>query len=1809
MIDKEIVSMEFDNKNFEKNVKTSLSTLDRLKLGLSNLSSTGEGIAGFASTVKAITFDPINNQVQIGIGKVMALTAALTGVVNISNELYNLTTRTIKSLTVDQISSGWSKYEQKITGIQVIMNAVKKEGEAEEQTLARIEPYMDKLAWFTDETSYNLSDMVDNIGRFTAAGVDLDDAVTAMIGIATWGAKATGNTTAAAGAMMELSQSLGRGYVMLKDWQSIMTKHMDSEEFKKTIIESGLALGTLKKEGDKVVTTNGKLEVSVSNFTSALNKGWMSTEVLMDTLKKYGEYTNIVNEMQENGETASKTIRRLREEGVNIGHELGEAAFQAAMEAKTLTEAIEATKVAVASKFSDIFEIVFGNFIEARDLWTSMSETLWDMFAGPLDIIKELFIAWKEAGGRVKIFEALAKVWDTLSSVMDKVKESWGFVFGSLEDKGYILDAITDEVERFADAFEKFSNTIIDNETVWSGLESTFNAILHTFKLLKNGIEVFHKRILSPFIFNALPVVIEKISDIIYIISTLANEIVLLGIQYDIFNKIVDKGYEIFDKVKAKLLEVKEAIMKTLNFGGDVKNFSFIDKLKQWVLEFVDSDKPLEHIKNTFSKIIDAIGKGLNYISPILYSIWGFLKTAFSWIFVMLKNIGPAVMTAFNFIKNGLDKLNDILKNFIEVTKSSDKNAFELIADLIATGIKYLMDSLKDVDLDRLNGWLDAIQKILGIVIEILTIYIFINEEWLTVSEMFNPLAAMFQGINDALFYIGKMQKAKGKAALIKNIATALLMIAGAMLIIAMIPADRLNDTVNAMILITIAFGAITAALYELIKAVDNHKMFTEINKGGLIDNFAAQMLGLATLVAAIGVSIMMLSASLYLISKIDWKDSLEGLIAIGGLMGGLIGMAFSLKNIENPAILLGVAATMILISIAIGIIALAVAKLSKTENSIDGLVAVTDLLATFIGLFYALKGITIDNIKPMLAAASAMILIGVAINLITIAIKRMGKMDSDKMVYATGMVSAIMGYMVILVAVAGALNSNTSAILAVAGSLVIISLALLTIAKVVENITSINNPELVTKTLLQLGAIATALIGFVAVLMTLSKQLMVKGTSIIDKDKLIALASVAIVLNSVVAPIVAISGALTTLAKSGVSNGDLLEAAGSIGVVIAAIGGLLAFGSTLKGSSIGGIFAIAGAFTLLAAAIRILTPAVEALSRIDWANLTGPIIAFGVAMAALYSLILNINVVANALPILSQFATQILKIGAGVALIGTGALMASLAIFELVKAFRTLVDMGPEGVETIVKMIDVSLGANIPKLMQTINDGFDLLVESFLKNKAKINVLTEKVIETLMTAIRNSVPSILSTLRVILTALEPFIYDVNEFLYNVVTDLNDYILDMLNEDVPKLNEHLEKATADLFERILRLLHKYVPLLNEELEYEGENLIYWINRLLIYLTDTIIQGTITILTKIRDNIGEIVALLVEIGTVGIIGLLTGLIMNIPLFYEKGVEFVTEFLNLMNTIMETNWDDVLDTLEELANKTADAAEKWVDKECEVGGRIYRIVSVLFKGLFKVAIRQATNSPFTPIGLGKWIATQITDGLEEGVNSKKTWNLGKGSASNFIKGFRDESQINSPSKVMEKLGGYLTEGLGIGLDKGKEKLGKITSDIGGIIFGNFKEQFGSPTDILSNLGGGIFSGLKNEFQNGIDFGSLLGDYTNLNPTITPTLDLSVMQSQSKDMENMFSFNQAKAINVSGVFNTPNMGLDAVSTNEQMKSLMEKMNKYMDVQAYNAENKQNVTNVNVTLEGDAKKMLKVMKVEDSKQSKATGLNAFGY
>ena len=427
-IDERVVQMQFENSQFEKGIKETIKSLGLLKQNL-NVDKATESIEHLQNVGNSFSLSNISRSLD----KIVERTSWAGR--TIRREIDLLTSKAVnlgKSLTVGQINAGWSKYEQKTASVQTIMNATGK-------SIDEVNGYLDKLMWFSDETSYNFTEMTAALGTLTSSGGDINKMIPMIEGMATATAFAGKSASEFSRVIYNLNQSYSQGYLSLMDWKSVELAQVGSEQLKQTLIDTAVELGTLKKLADGTFETKKGTVVNAGNMGSTLNEKWATKEVMEGAFGKFAQVIEEAYKLVEAGEfdTAADAIASLADKYDETYYK----AAKAAQEAKSFKEAIDATADAVSSGWMKTFELIFGNYDEARVLWTDLANALWEVFASGAEQRNEVLQAWKDAGGRADLIQGITDALTALWTVIQAIGDAFHDIFPK---------ATTDDLLRFS---------------------------------------------------------------------------------------------------------------------------------------------------------------------------------------------------------------------------------------------------------------------------------------------------------------------------------------------------------------------------------------------------------------------------------------------------------------------------------------------------------------------------------------------------------------------------------------------------------------------------------------------------------------------------------------------------------------------------------------------------------------------------------------------------------------------------------------------------------------------------------------------------------------------------------------------------------------------------------------------------------------------------------------------------------------------------------------------------------------------------------------------------------------------------------------------------------------------------------------------------------------------------------------------------------------------------------------------------------------------------------------------------------------
>lgn len=414
-VDNKVVEMRFDNDQFEKGVATSMSTIDKLKAKL-NFQDADKSLSSLSDSAKKVDMSTLANSVQkVSLQFSSLQVIAGTALANITNNAVNTGRKILSALTTNSVKDGMSEYETQMNAVQTILANTQKEG----TNVKIVNKYLDELNTYADKTIYNFSEMTRNIGTFTAAGVKLGTSVSSIKGIANLAATSGSNAQQASTAMYQLSQAIAAGKVQLMDWNSVVNAGMGGQVFQDALIRTSEHLKTGAKEA---INTYG-------SFRESLSKGeWLTTQVLTETLDQFATAADT----QEEYEAAVKKFvdeGYSQEEAEQIAT-MAKTAGEAATKVKTFSQLIDTCKEALGSGWTTTWRLIFGDFEDARKLWTSVSDAIGgfiNKFSDARNKVLDsaLYNNFKSLGERIKSVgeatETVTKVTENFGEVVNRV--------------------------------------------------------------------------------------------------------------------------------------------------------------------------------------------------------------------------------------------------------------------------------------------------------------------------------------------------------------------------------------------------------------------------------------------------------------------------------------------------------------------------------------------------------------------------------------------------------------------------------------------------------------------------------------------------------------------------------------------------------------------------------------------------------------------------------------------------------------------------------------------------------------------------------------------------------------------------------------------------------------------------------------------------------------------------------------------------------------------------------------------------------------------------------------------------------------------------------------------------------------------------------------------------------------------------------------------------------------------------------------------------------------------------------------------
>lgn len=1306
-IDSKVVEMRFDNKDFEANTRTTMSTLDKLKAKL-HFPGASKGLEEIGQTAKRVDFSGMSSGIQTVQMKFSALQVmGITALQNITNAAISAGKQLTDAITIDPVKDGFTEYETQMNSVQTILANTQKEG----TNIDQVNKALKELNTYADQTIYNFTEMTRNIGTFTAAGVKLDDSVSAIKGIANLAAVSGSTSQQASTAMYQLSQALAAGKVQLMDWNSVVNAGMGGQVFQDALIRTSEHLQTGAKQAIE----------AYGSFRESLTEGeWLTTDVLTETLNQIaGAYSKEDLIAQGYSESQAEEIVKL-----------ADTATDAATKVKTFTQLIDTLKEALGSGWTESWQIIIGDFEEAKEVWTKVSDVLGGFIQKSSEARNAILKAamgnpYSDLAKNIqKVTSATSDYKDIVDSVIRGDYGSGQARFDKLAAEGHDWARVQNLInERLGCSFRYTEELTTSQEDLNKEQAKTIEQILKMSdaELKKNGLTKEDVKALKELQKQSEKTGIP-INDLINDMDKLSGKELLHGsvanmgnALINLFTEIHNAWQKVFDPVSAMTLYNIIASMhgvtsKFLKFTEDRGKeltrtlagvFAALDIIRQCLggslkfaikavnavlsafdMDILDATAKIGDLLVKFDKWLkktDPFTKGFEEIGKVIKSVVDDL-TKFENKIKKLPNIENFLKT-IEKIKSPKVDFSGVINGFSELSNTTTNSSFSNIRKLFSALWKYVTEvGLNIIDTIGKIGTSIAQAFGKGDVFEVINsgliagILVFVKKLTKNITKVtddaggiLNNVTEILDGVKDC--FVAYQEQLRAGALL--KIASAIGILTASVFTLSTIDSDALQRAL---------FG-IAALLIELGVALAAFGKMSNDFKGSLKANF---------LMKSLAVSILIMAAAVKVLSTISWEGMMKGLIAIGGLLLEL-SLFLSLTDFKKKSF--SSSAGMVLIASALLILSSVVKKFENVNWETIGrsLVSIGALLLE-ISIFANLAG----KAKHVISTGLSLILVASGLKILASVVDDFSGMNWDEI--KRGLTA--MGAALLEITIALKLLPKTS--LFRATGLIVAAAALKIVANDMNDFASMNWPS-IKKAAITMGIA----LGEIVIALNLMKGTLGGAAALI-----VASAALAILAS--------------TMSKLGKLSSDEIAK---------------------------GLIAMAAAFFIVGVAGALLQPLIPTILA-----LAAAFVLFGVAAlsigAGLTLVGVGLTTISIGLSALGgSLATAAVSIVAGLSVIilGVAGLIPAVAekIAEGVVAFATVIgDCAPQIIDAVLKLFDEVLKSANTYLPTIIDSVLTLLI-------AVINGVANHIPE-IMLAITNLVGKIVEGVTDVIKGLNP---------------------------------------------------------------------------------------------------------------------------------------------------------------------------------------------------------------------------------------------------------------------------------------------------------------------------------------------------------------------------------------------------------------------------------------------------------------------
>ena len=1363
-IDERVVEMRFDNKQFESNVQTSLSTLDRLKKSL-NLSGAAKGFDEIDSASKKVNMNGLANAVESVRLKFSALEVmAVTALANITNSALNAGKRIVSALTIDPIKTGFQEYETQIGAVQTILANTQHEG----TNLQQVNRALDELNTYADKTIYNFTEMTRNIGTFTAAGVNLQTSVDSIKGIANLAAVSGSTSQQASTAMYQLSQALAAGKVSLMDWNSVVNAGMGGKVFQDALVRTSELLGTGAKNAINMY----------GSFRESLTKGeWLTTEVLTETLKQFaGAYSEADLIQQGFSESQAKEIAQM-----------AKTAEEAATKVKTFTQLWDTLKESAQSGWTATWEILIGDFEEAKDLLSEVSETIGNVIGEAAQARNDLLSGGLSSGWKQLLNQGIADEAGYIESIQEVARKSGDAFDKMVADSDNFSDALKKGLQEGVISSDTLSDAVHNLRDKMTGMSQeerkaagyTSEMVEQIEKLdegIKNGsvsMDEFTEKILKPSgrenliqsIWNAAkglmsviapikeafrdifpPMTSEQLYAFTEALRNLTERMKLSETTSENLKRTFKGLFAVLDIIKQAVTAVFNAVGSLLGGVGDLGAgiLGVTGTFGDWLVkldEFIKQGDVFNKVLGTIVSVIKTVATAIRDFVKVVaekiafpgfelfHSLLERLHTRMSQIGDAAGGMKSSVSSAFEAMGNAL--ANCQFMQLLQAIWDAVKAIAGGIADAMGKVGSSLIDSIGNADFSGVIDLLNGIS--FGAIAVGITKFVGAIKEQL---DSIGSIKESFIGILDSVRGCFEAYQSQLQAGTLLKIASAIAILVASLVALSLIDSAKLSA----------ALGAITVLFADLMASM------AVFNK---ISGQASGVIRSTTAMLAISTSVLILASALKKLGDLDAKQLATGLTGVAGLTATMIVAAKSLGK-GGPTIIKG-ASQMVIFAAAIKVLASACEDLSALdwEGLAKGLVGVGVLLAE-VSLFMNTAKFSGQSVTT----ATGIVILSGAIKILASACEDFAQMNWGEIGRGLTSIGIVLAEIVAFTRLTG----NAQHVIATSAALIGIGAAMKILAAAVKDFSAMNWSELAVGLVGMAGALATVTIA----VNFMPKNMIAIGTG------LIAVSTALLIMASALENMGGMEW--NEIAKGLVALG------GSLGIMAV---GLRAMTGTLSGSA---------AMLVAASALAILTPVLSILGAMSWTaivkglvSLAGAFTVIGVAGAVLTPLVPTILGLSGAMALIG---VAVLGLGAGLLAAGTG--LSAIAV-----GFTALAAAGTAGATAVVASLTViitGIADLIPAIVAKIGEAIVEFCKVIANSAGEIGNAVKEVVLTLVDVLIECVPAIADgALKLIAGVLEALV----QYTPQIVDALFQFLIGVL-EGIARNLPGLIQAAIDV---------------------------------------------------------------------------------------------------------------------------------------------------------------------------------------------------------------------------------------------------------------------------------------------------------------------------------------------------------------------------------------------------------------------------